>query len=214
MQTSPLAILSEPANQDADNRLKEFAHNLAKSHIIQISRPQKNDLLGRLKSWEQVLSKANIIFKAAPTKDVAVSHAGEWMLDNFYIVKQTFRQIQEDLPPDFLKQLPKLAKTQPQQQVHSRIFALAWEWIGYSQSQTDLTQVATFVQEYQQVAPLKIGELWALPIMLRIGILERLVYAVTEILEMDLPKGLSEIPNQFTSTTLANETIVANCFLS
>jgi len=212
MQISPPAILSEPANQDADSRLREFAHNLAKSHTVEISSPPKNDLLGRLKSWEQVLRNANTIFKAVPAKDVAVSRAGEWMLDNFYIVQQTFRQIEEDLPVSFLNQLPKLAGTQLQG--HSRIFALAWEWIGYSQSQIDLMQVTAFVQNYQQVTPLKIGELWALPIMLRIGILERLVYAVTELTGMDMPKGLSEIPDQFASTAPANEIIVANCFLS
>ena len=97
---------------------------------------------------------------------------------------------------------------------HPRIFALAWEWIGYSQSQIDLTQAAAFVQDYQQVTPLTIGELWALPIMLRIGILERLVYAAAELTGMDAPKSLSEIPSQFASPALANETIVANCFLS
>ncbi len=212
MQIFPQAILSEPANPDADSRLREFAHSLAKSHTVEISRPQKTDLLERLKSWEQALRNANTIFKAVPAKDVAVSRAGEWMLDNFYIVKQNFRQIDEDLPADFLNQLPKLAGTQLQG--HSRIFALAWEWIGYSQSQIDLTQATAFVQDYQQVTPLKIGELWALPIMLRIGILERLVYAVAELTGMDMPKGLCEIPNQFTSTTHANDTIVANCFLS
>ena len=97
------------------------------------------------------------------------------MLDNFYIVKQTIRQIEEDLPDSFLTELPKLSETSLQG--HTRIFALAREWIGYSQGQIDLTQASIFVQDYQQVMPLRIGELWALPIMLRIGILERLVYA-------------------------------------
>ena len=50
--------------------------------------------------------------------------------------------------------------------------------------------------------------------MLRIGILERLVYAAAELTGIDVPKGLSEIPSQFASPALANETIVANCFLS
>jgi len=45
-------------------------------------------------------------FKSVPSKDLPVSRAGEWMLDNFYIVKQTFRQIDEDLPASFLNQLP------------------------------------------------------------------------------------------------------------
>ena len=132
------------------------------------------------------MRNANAIFKAVPSKDLPVSRAGEWMLDNFYIVKQTFRQIEEDLPASFLNQLPKLDGTPLQG--HSRIFALAREWIGYSQSQIDLTQAAAFVQEYQQVTPLTIGELWALPIMLRIGILERLVYAAAELTGMDAPE--------------------------
>ena len=50
-------------------------------------------------------------FRAASLKDPAFSRAGEWMLDNFYIVKQTFRQIEEDLPASFINQLPKLDGT-------------------------------------------------------------------------------------------------------
>ena len=133
------------------------------------------------------------------------------MLDNFYIVKQTIRQIEEDLPDSFLNELPKLSETSLQG--HTRIFALAREWIGYSQGQIDLTQAAIFIQDYQQVMPLTIGELWALPIMLRIGILERLVYATSELTGIEVPKSLSEIPIQF-AVTLPNDTIVANCFLS
>ncbi|MBE3039551.1 MAG: hypothetical protein IMZ62_12150, partial [Chloroflexi bacterium] len=255
MQIAPQVIPSEPANPDADKRLREFAHRLAKTHevapvpaksrflhgakqsrflrgspgsrtgdgardTVEISHPKKTTLLEYLQSWELVLRKANAIFKAVPAKDLPVSRAGEWMLDNFYIVKQTFRQIEEDLPASFLNQLPKLdgaLKGLP------RIFALAWEWIGYSQSQIDLTQAAAFVQEYQQVTPLTLGELWALPIMLRIGILELLACAAAELTGMDVPKSLSPVPepglpreiqNKFASPVLANETIVANCFLS
>ncbi|MDP3185977.1 MAG: hypothetical protein Q8M58_11950, partial [Anaerolineales bacterium] len=239
MQTTPQVIPSKPANPDADIRLREFAHRLAKTHgvvpvpardTVEISHPKKPYLLEHLQSWEQALRNANAIFKAVPSKDLPVSRAGEWMLDNFYIVKQTFRQIEEDLPASFLDQLPKLDGTPLQGHPRPvsragtgtaslepglpRIFALAWEWIGYSQSQIDLTQAAAFVQDYQQVTPLTLGELWALPIMLRIGILERLVYAAAELTGMDAPKSLSEIPSQFVSPALANETIVANCFLS
>jgi len=113
------------------------------------------------------------------------------MLDNFYIVKQTFRQVEEDLPASFLNQLPKLNGTPLKG--HTRIFALAREWIGYSQGQIELTQAATFVQNYQQVTPLTIGELWAVPTMLRIGILERLVYAAAELTGAKAPKSLSPI---------------------
>jgi cyclic beta-1,2-glucan synthetase len=127
-----------------------------------------------LEIWELALRNANALFKAVPAKDLPVSRAGEWMLDNFYVVKQTLRQIEEDLPASFSTNYQNWAG---QRSKDTRIFALAREWIGYSQSQLDLTQAAAFVLDYQQVTPLTIGELWALPIMLRIGILERLVHA-------------------------------------
>ncbi len=223
MLSTPGANPSDPVRSDTDHRPSDFAHILAKKHKAKsvllptrktrktagILRQLKPDLLKEMKAWEKTLRNANSIFKAVPSNDLPVSRAGEWMLDNFYVVQQTFRQIEENLPADFLNYLPKLAGTSL-----SRIFTLAWEWIGYSQSQLDLIQVTAFVQDYQQITPLTIGELWAFPSMLRIGILERLVYAAVELTGIDLPKGLNEIPSQFASAPLANETIVANCFLS
>ena len=221
MQIASEIIPSQPVAPNADSRLKEFSHQLAQTHEIppvsardETKKPRikKVDLLGILENWELALQNANTLFKSVPAKDIPVSRAGEWMLDNFYVVKQTLRQIEGDLPDSFLSQLPKLHATELQG--YSRIFALAREWVGYSQSQIDLTQVAIFVQEYQQVTPLTIGELWALPIMLRIAILEQLTYAATELTGLDTPKDLKDIPNQFATQAFANDTIVANCFLS
>ncbi len=219
MLIAPQVILSEPTALGVDIRLREFAHRLAKTHEVdtsKISRPEETTLLEYLESWEMALRSAYAVFKAVPSKNSPdlsgrSSRAGEWMLDNFYVVKQTIRQIEEDLPYSFLYELPKLNETSLQG--HTRIFALAREWIGYSQGQIDLTQAAIFVQDYQQVMPLTIGELWALPIMLRIGILERLVYATSELTGIEVPQSLSEIPIQF-AVTLPNDTVVANCFLS
>jgi cyclic beta-1,2-glucan synthetase len=222
MQIDPQVITSETDMPVADQRLKEFAYQLAKTHtsvmttrqlILEKSQLPKTNLLQNLKSWELDLRNANKIFKSVPAKDLSISRAGEWMLDNFYVVKQTLRQIGEDLPFSFLDQLPKLSETQLQG--HARVFALAHEWIGYNQSQLDLAQTAAFVLHYQEVAPLTIGELWALPIMLRIGLLEQLVRATSELTGLEKPKSLDETPNQFTFQALAaHESIVASCFIS
>ncbi len=37
------------------------------------------------------------------------SSAAEWMPDNFYLVQQSLRQIREDMPPGFYRQLPSTA---------------------------------------------------------------------------------------------------------
>mgnify|MGYP003434179000 CR=1 FL=1 len=126
MQTAPQVVLSDTASPDIETQPGEFAQRLAKTHIVEISYSKKKYLLEDLKSWELALRNANTIFKSVPANDLPVSRAGEWMLDNFYVVKQTFRQIEEDLPASFLNQLPKLKATPLQG--YPRIFALAWEW--------------------------------------------------------------------------------------
>jgi cyclic beta-1,2-glucan synthetase len=206
MQIAPqITPPAESANSDADNRLQDFTRWLAQTHTLSKTRKHKPNLLNRLENWELALRNAYAIFKSVPAKDAPSSRAREWMLDNYYIIKQTLRQIEEDLPDNFLNQLPMLDSGLP------RIFALAREWVGYSQSQLAIPQSESFVRDYQQVAPLTIGELWALPIMLRIGILERLVYATAELTGMSMPKGLVEIPTQ-ANVDWPSETIVANCF--
>ncbi len=221
MQIGSQVNLSASSTLDADSRLSEFAHRLAKTHKLEEPPFTKSSLVEALKSWEQALRNANAIFKAVTSTDLPVSRASEWMQDNFYVISQTFHQIEEDLPTSYLNQLPRLDGTALKGL--PRVFSLAWELIGYSQSQVDLNQAAAFVQAYQQVTPLRIGELWAIPIMLRIGVLERLVYATSDLTGMEAPGTLSplddlellrESPDLFATPRLSNDSIVSNCFLS
>ena len=111
MQIASQLNLSAPANSDAERQLREFAQSLAKTHRVERASFKKSSLVEHLKSWEQALRNANAILKTATSTDVSVSRASEWMLDNFYIVSQTFRQIEEDLPARYLNQLPRLDGT-------------------------------------------------------------------------------------------------------
>jgi cyclic beta-1,2-glucan synthetase len=211
MQVTPSRI-SERVNLEIGVQPGQLGQQLAQNSSVDKTPKNKAILLQHLHSWEKTLHNAYGYFKAGVSKDLAFSRASEWMLDNFYIVEQTLHQIEEDLPQSFYEQLPKLDKTALKGL--PRIFGLAWEWVGYCQSQLEITQTAIFVQDYQEVTPLTIGELWALPTMLRIGILERLAAVVTAITEIAAPESLNALPFLPVPPVLASENIVANCFLS
>jgi cyclic beta-1,2-glucan synthetase len=195
--------------------VERFAHQLAEHHTVDQNPKQKASLLKHLQNWEETLQSAYLSFRATSSylsKDTAFFQAGERMLNNYYVVEQTLHLIEENLPEHYFDQLPKLDATALKG--YSRIFALAWEWVGYSQGQLDLSQVAPFVRDYQEVTPLTIGELWALPTMLRIGILERLAGAVAKLTEIDPPKSLNAQPVLPVLAESSDEVIVANCFIS
>jgi len=202
---------SQQASPDVKFRSEQLAQQLAGNHTATEIIRHKAYLMENLLRWERTLQNAYTCFRGTPSKDVAFSRAGEWMLDNFYVVEQTLHQIKQDLPQKYFDQLPKLSETTLKG--YPRIFALGWEWVRYNQCQLDLVQTETFIQDYQRITPLGIGELWALPTMLRIGILERLANAVSAMTGIDGPEILQAIPGLPSSPTITNEAIVANCFL-
>ena len=143
MQVTPVQT-SEQANPDTEVRLEDFAHHLAENHTgAAKGRQQRSLLYKHLRSWKKTLQDAYQHFRATSLKDPVFSTASEWMLDNFYVIEQTFHQIEEDLPKRFFDQLPKLEATTLRR--YPRIFALAWELFAYSQGQLDLAQIAAFL---------------------------------------------------------------------
>jgi cyclic beta-1,2-glucan synthetase len=211
MQATLIAT-PQQANPSADIRLELLAQQLAGNQASIGYLKQSAYLADQIDGWKETLQAAYVCFRGASSRDIAFSRAREWMLDNFYVIEQTSHQIQQDLPLSYLDQLPKLNGTALKG--YPRIFALGWEWIRYNQCQVDLAQTATFVQYYQQVTALTIGELWALPAMLRVGILEQLATVVAVMTGVDAPEILQVLPDLSAPPALSNETIVANCFLS
>jgi cyclic beta-1,2-glucan synthetase len=198
-------------NPSFEIQLELLANQIAGNHKAIVTGRRMVYLLKHLQSWKQTLQDAYAFFRSAPSKDIAYSRAGEWMLDNFYIIEQTLHQIEQDLPQGYFDQLPKLLETPLKG--YPRIFALGWEWVRYNQCQLDLAQTATFLQNYQEITPLTIGELWALPTMLRIGILEQLATAVAIMTGLSSPEILHSIPNIHSSPTISTDTLVVNSFL-
>src|SRR5580765_4198725 len=110
-----------------------------------------------------------------------VTAAAEWLLDNFHLVTSEIRDIHQHLPGTYYRQLPTLASRE--HAGHTRIYAMAVELVRHSDSRIDRQQLAMFVNSYQRVAPLTIGELWAWPIMLKLALIENVRRLAAETLE-------------------------------
>ena len=109
-----------------------------------------------------------------------VTPAGEWLLDNFHLVAAEIREVRRNLPHGYSLQLPALAS--PELRGSARVYALAVELIRHSDSRLDRPQLVRFLNSFQTVAPLTIGELWAWPSMLKLALIENLRRLTEEIL--------------------------------
>jgi len=110
-----------------------------------------------------------------------VAPAAEWLLDNFHLVELQLRAITEDLPPGFYRQLPKLVDGHLAG--YPRVFSLAWAYVAHTDSLIAGPVLRRFVQAYQRVTPMQIGELWAVAITLRIVLVENMRRLAVQIVE-------------------------------
>ncbi len=157
--------------------LAERAQEVAASQRIAVERAvRRTPLLARLNDTKRILEEANRRLSASGDVDVDgdgvadVGPAGEWLLDNYHVVQEHIGEVRESLPSGYYRELPELASGALAG--YPRIYELAITLIGHSEGRIDLHNVTNFVQAFQQVSTLTIGELWAVPAMLRLGLIE------------------------------------------
>ena len=102
----------------------------------------------------------------------AAPPAGEWLLDNYYLIEEQAQLVRDDLPPDYGIKLPRLLGGAYAD--FPRIYEALLALIAHTDGRLDEDALLHFVTGYQEVSPLTIGEGWAIPIMLRAGVLENL----------------------------------------
>ncbi|HJU65011.1 MAG TPA: hypothetical protein VJ596_05005, partial [Gemmatimonadaceae bacterium] len=117
-----------------------------------------------------ILDDAHDRLADAAKRDVDVGPAGDWLLDNFHVVQEHIREVRESLPRGFYRELPELSAGPLAG--YPRVYELAITLISHTEGRIDLDNVDLFTTAFQEVGPLGIGELWAVPAMLRLGLIE------------------------------------------
>jgi cyclic beta-1,2-glucan glucanotransferase len=154
-------------------RLEERALALAASFTIDPSpRRRGRNIFPRFADNARVLREAYRTLVDDVRAGESVTGAAEWLLDNFHLVTSEIRDIHQNLPRTFYRQLPTLASRE--HAGHTRIYAMAVELLRHNDSRIDRQQLTVFLNSFQRVAPLTIGELWAWPSMLKLALIENL----------------------------------------
>jgi cyclic beta-1,2-glucan synthetase len=214
--------ITQPAENEQKDKLGQVAQQLAATLIA--DQPSGSRLRGQaglpllqyLKDYETLLLEAYVYFQGASGERLSLSHAAEWMLDNYYIVQQAIREIKENMPPGFYHELPIVR--QGAFSGYPRIYAVASEFLSFEQYQLDIERLESFIEHFQSRSDLTMGELWALSSILRLVMVQALVNAVAqltglqdrlEVMQRDRPFFRVEVADG-----LADDDIVANCIIS
>jgi cyclic beta-1,2-glucan synthetase len=152
----------------AEHLHQHFASLAASLPVVATPVVKDRDFSARFEANASHISNAYETISLAARSGDEVPAEAEWLLDNFYVVEEQLREIRDDLPRGFYRELPKTASG------HPRVYELARELVIHTDSSLDETLVEHCLQQFQTVSGLSIGEVWAVPIMLRLVLVENL----------------------------------------
>ncbi len=155
------------------DQLESHGIELATSHTL-CEFPCRDHLIARLIENESILSECCAALTKTPhgASGRRPSPAGEWLLDNYWLIEEQIHIARRHLPRGYSRKLPRLAEG-PSAGL-PRVYDLALEGISHGDGRLDIKTFRRFAASYQRVAPLSLGELWAIPIMLRLALIENI----------------------------------------
>ncbi|CAA9889027.1 Cyclic beta-(1,2)-glucan synthase NdvB [Candidatus Methylobacter favarea] len=189
--------LEDPGGNDApirnelfsNERLAQHADSLAKAQNIGIG-PKGRKLIPRVRENSRVLLEAYKAVGKASIEQRAITPAAEWLLDNFHVIEEQVNDINIQLPESYYRQLPKLAAGFLAG--YPRVYGIAWALVAHTDSRFSPETLTLFIKAYQETQSLHIGELWAIPITLRIMLIENLRRLAIRIMRSQTGRRLAD----------------------
>ncbi len=168
LRESDLPLRAELFNAE---QMEQHGRILAARHTISSHVPPV-DLRGRLTENEEILNEVHHLILQSLNTNHQITPAGEWLLDNFYLIEDHIRMARLHFPKGYNRELPRISHG-PSAGL-PRVYDIAKEIIAHGDGRIDPESLKRFIKAYQTVTNLKIGELWAIPIMFRFALIENL----------------------------------------
>ncbi len=154
----------------SQSQIQEHARRHADEQRVDPKQQHTTELLVRLKQSRKWVRQVCADLTAASNLEQSTTPAADWILDNEYILEGNARDILLNLPRNFYRQLPILS-TDPYHGLPC-IYGLAKDLVAHSEMRLDRENILAFIEDYQSVRTLSSGELWAIPQMMRLALIE------------------------------------------
>lgn len=152
--------------------LEDHARRMAIEHAVSSKINILNWPLSRMnESYGYILSVYKSLNEDIINKR-AVPPAAEWLLDNFYQVEEQVKSIRRDLKKKDYYKLPVLKKGPFKG--YTRVYAIATELVAHVDGQIEENTLIKYLEAYQSHTILFDRELWVIPTMIRLVLIENI----------------------------------------
>ena len=128
--------------------------------------------IDRLNDNFRFIQKTYTLLNEHIKKGISIYPAGEWLLDNFYLIEETVKNIRNELTQKKYKNFPGI--NNGLYKGFARIYVLATEIVAYTDNKIDEEILKTSLLAYERKKTLNMEEIWNLPTFLELAIIENI----------------------------------------
>ncbi len=171
-------------------QLKRHLEKIAASHnITQQSQKDTYPIPSMLEDY-MIIKEVYELLNEHLKQHINIHPAGEWLLDNFYIIEETVKQIQKELTLKKYKNFVGLANGE--YAGFSRVYVLATEIVAYTENKIEKQSLEEYLRSYQINKTLSMDEIWNIGIMLQIAIIQNIRKICEKIASAQIQKCKAE----------------------
>ena len=153
-------------------QLEQYMEKIATSHDVELTSNIATYPIPRLKDNYRFIEKTYDLLNKHIKMGINLYPAGEWLLDNFYIIEETFKTVCKEMTITKYKKLPGI--TTGMYKGFSRIYVVASEIVAYTDNKINDEILSMAISAYQRRKTLAMEEIWNLWIFLEIAIIENI----------------------------------------
>ncbi|MDE2497029.1 MAG: hypothetical protein KGK35_04305, partial [Xanthomonadaceae bacterium] len=146
------------------------ARVLARAHDS-LSQAAAFDLDKALAAHDRTLQHAYAVARTAAIDNRRVEPAAEWLIDNVYLIRNEIREVREALPAKIWRRLPR---NDTDGEVVPRMLRALRACIAQGDGNVEPDAVERYLDDYQAHATFDLVELWTLPVLVRVALIEGL----------------------------------------
>ncbi len=154
------------------HQLENYLAKLASDNILKNKSDKNTYPIPRLKeNFEYITNVYNTLTEHLKL-DIPIHPAGEWILDNYYIIEKTVKTIIKDMP--LRKYISFIGLENGNYRGFARIYVLASEIVAYTDGTIDRNNLSSLLQAYQTKKNLSMEEIWNIGVFLQIALIENI----------------------------------------
>lgn len=165
-------ILSAKETVLDKKQLKEYLTKLAADNVIKETSNIDTYPMPRVLDNFKYISLVCTLLKDHIKLEIPIHPAGEWLVDNCYLIESTVKKIQKDLSKKKYKSLPRV--TNGSFAGFARIFVLSNEIVMNTDGKIEESEIREYLEAYQTQKTLTMDEIWNLGTFLQIAIIEKI----------------------------------------